>query len=121
MRIALFTAFLLLLTGCVQTQATMLAPSNYAPTNPDEVVLYLSEDDIDGDYEKIAIIHAQGDAQWTRESKMLKAARKRAAEIGANGILIDDIKEPSAAAQIAGEVLGTGSTRRGKIIAIRVF
>lgn len=121
MRVPLFIAMILFLAGCVQTQATLLSKSDYPPVDPDDVVLYLDESDIAGEWEKIALIHAQGDAQWTRESKMIKSARKRAGEIGANGILIEEIKEPSAAAQIAGEVLGTGSTRRAKIIAIYVF
>ena len=112
---------LLFLAGCVFTQATMLDGTAYLPVDAEEVILYLDEADIDGEWESIAIIHAQGDATWTRESKMLKAARKRAGKIGANGILIEDINEPSAAAQIAGEILGTGSTRRGRMIAIRVF
>ena len=115
---------LLFLAGCVFTQATMLDGTAYLPVDADDVVLYLDEadiEDIEDEWESIAIIHAQGDATWTRESKMLKAARKRAGKIGANGILIEDINEPSAGAQIAGEILGTGSTRRGRMIAIRVF
>jgi|AP95_1055475.scaffolds.fasta_scaffold01669_8 hypothetical protein len=112
---------LLFLAGCVFTQATMLDGTAYLPVDAEDVVLYLDEADIYGDWERIAIIHAQGDATWTRESKMLKAARKRAGKIGANGILIEDINEPSAGAQIAGEILETGSTRRGRMIAIRVF
>ena len=98
----------------------MLADFNLPPVHPDDVIIYLSEDDIDGEWENIAIIHAQGDSQLTRESKMLRKAREQAGEIGANGILIEEIKEPSAGAQIAGEVLGTGSTRRGRMIAIYV-
>jgi hypothetical protein len=115
-----FLTLILLLAGCVQTQATMLADFDLPPVHPDDVVIYLSESDIVGDWEKIAIIHAQGDSQLTRESNMLRKARERAGEIGANGILIEDIKEPSVGAQIAGEVLGTGSTRRGRMIAIYV-
>jgi len=111
----------LFLAGCVQTQATLLDDSYYEPLDAQDVVLYLNEADIESEWKNVAIIHAQGDSQWTRESKMLRKARERAAELGANGILIEEIKEPSAAAQIAGEVLGTGSTRRGRIIAIYVF
>lgn len=112
---------LLLLAGSVQTQATLLDGTTYPPVDPADVVIYLSEDDIPADWKPIAIIHAQGEAQLTTESKMLRKSRERAAELGANGLLIEEIKEPSAAAQIAGEVLGTGSTRRGRVVAIRVF
>ena len=114
-------AALLLLVGCIQTQATLLDGTTYPPVHEDDVVIYLNEADIVGDWKPIAIIHAQGEAQWTRESQMLRKARERAGELGANGVLIKDINEPSAVAQVAGEVLGTGSTRRGRLIAIRVF
>jgi len=118
----LFPLFaLVLLAGCVQTQATLLDGSTYPAVDSEDVVLYLSEDDIPTEWKPIAIIHAQGDAQWTRESRMLRKARERAGTLGANGILIEDINEPSAIAQVAGEVLGTGSTRRGRMVAIRVF
>lgn len=114
-------AALLLLVGCVQTQATLLDGMTYPLVHENDVTIYLNEDDIAGDWKPIAIIHAQGEAQWTRESQMLRKARERAGDLGANGLLIEDISEPSAAAQVAGEVLGTGTTRRGRLIAIRVF
>lgn len=114
-------AALLLLVGCVQTQATLLDGTTYPPVHEDDVIIYLNEDDIASDWKPIAIIHAQGEAQWTNESQMLRKARKRAGELGANGLLVEDIKEPSAVAQVAGEVLGTGTTRRGQLIAVRVF
>ncbi len=114
-------AALLFLVGCIQTQATLLDGTTYPPVHEDDVVIYLNEEDIAGDWKPIAIIHAQGEAQWTLESQMLRKARERAGELGANGLLIEDINEPSAVAQVAGEVLGTGSTRRGRLIAIRVF
>ena len=112
---------LLLLSGCIQTQATMLANTDYPPVHPEDVVIYLDEADIEGDWEKIAIINAQGDSRFTRESKMLEKAREKAGEIGANGLLIEEIKDPSVFAEIAADVLETRSRRRGKLIAIRVF
>lgn len=114
-------AALLLLVGCVQTQATLLDGTTYPPVHEDDVTIYLNEDNIVGEWKPIAIIHAQGEAQWTRESQMLRKARQRAGDLGANGLLIEDINEPSAVAQVAGEVLGTGTVRRGRLIAIRVF
>lgn len=114
-------AALLLLAGCIQTQATLLDGTTYPPVHEDDVIIYLNEEDIPADWKPIAIIHAQGEAQWTNESQMLRKARKRAGGLGANGLLIEDIDEPSAVAQVAGEVFGTGTTRRGRLVAIRVF
>ncbi len=111
----------LVLAGCVQTQATLLSNQKYPPIEPDDVVIYMSEDDIPGDYEKVAIIHAQGETDFTNESQMLKAMRKRAAKVGANGVLLPAIDEPSTGAKIAGAVLGVSTERRGETLAIYVF
>ena len=51
---------------------------------------------------------------------MLKSMRKKAAAVGANGIIMDGINEPSAGAKIAGAVFGTGAERKGKSVAIFV-
>ncbi len=50
---------------------------------------------------------------------MVAAAKKRAAQIGAHGIIMGKVQEPNAATKIAGAVFGTGASRRGEIIAIR--
>ena len=42
---------------------------------------------------------------------MIKAAKKKAASIGANGIILGEMNEPSAGAKIAGAIFGTGTTR----------
>lgn len=46
--------------------------------------------------------------------------RKKAAEVGANGIIMAGIDEPVAGAKVAGAFLGTGTERKGKSVAIFV-
>lgn len=111
----------LLLAGCVQTQATMLSGETYPPTLESDVVIYLSEADIPGEFKKIAIINAQGESSWTNEQQMYTAARKRAAKIGAHGVLIEEVDEPGSGAKVAAAIFGTGTTRRGQMIAIRLI
>jgi len=108
-------------SGCVQTQATMLSGETYPPTLESEVVIYLSEEEIPGEFKKIAIINAQGESGWTNESQMYNAAKKRAAKIGAHGILIEEVKEPGSGAKVAAAIFGTGTTRRGQMIAVRLL
>jgi len=47
--------------------------------------------------------------------------RKEAGKLGANGIILDSLSEPSAGAKIAGAFHGTGAQRTGKVIAIYVY
>ena len=113
-----------LATGCVQTQATMLNPSaqQYPAVSPDSVQIFTSEKDLDTlDYVRIAIIEATGSGEYTSQTGMIEAMRKKAGDLGANGILMPQINEPGAGAKIAGAVFGTGTQRKGDVIAIRVL
>lgn len=115
---AIFLA--LFLVGCVNTSATMLSGKTYSELSPEEVTIYLSEDDIPGEFERVAILNARGSTSMTNEQQMYKALRKRAAKIGANGILHAELDEPGTGAQIAGAVFGTGTSRKAEMVAIYV-
>ena len=109
-------------TGCVSTQVTKLVSKiDYPPVSPEEVQVYLNEKDIVHPYEKLAIIHMQGDATWTNEAQLIEAAKKKAAKLGANAIVVNQIKEPGSGAKIVGAILGTYVDRRGEVLAVRVF
>src|SRR5215475_8952353 len=108
-------------SGCVATQATMLRPSaHYGPVTPAQVQVFLREDDIKTPYEKVAIIYAQGEATMTDEVQMIAAAKEKAAQVGANGIVLSKIDEPSAGAKVAGLIFGVAVMRRGEVIGIRL-
>ncbi len=49
---------------------------------------------------------------------MITSMRKKAAEVGANGIIMGSIDERGAGAKIASALLGTGTERKGKSVAI---
>ena len=116
-----FFGALFFVNGCVNTNATLLSNQRHPAVHPDDVVIYISEDDIPGDYDKVALIYAKASANWTTESKMLKALRKQAAALGANGILYSSIQEPSSEAKVAAVVVGADTERRAEMIAILVY
>lgn len=113
----------ILLAGCVSTNATMLGSATAVRPKlaPTEVRIYRTADQVKSKYEEVALINAAGQAGSTNEAKMLDAMRKKAAEVGANGLILDAISEPSAGAKIAGALFGTGAERKGKAVAIFVF
>lgn len=112
---------LLLLSGCVSTNAALLDPSvHLAPICPDGVALFTTTDRVTSDYREIAILNAKGETGWTSEGGMMNSMRKKAASLGANGIILNNINEPNAGTKIVGQLLGTGSERKGSSIAIDV-
>ena len=110
----------LALSGCISTSVTPLSGKTYPPVHEDEVAIYLTEEDIPGEYEKVAIIYAKGDYATTDEALMFKTVRKKAAKLGANGVLLQEVTEPSTGAKVAQHFLGTGANRRGELVAIYV-
>jgi len=99
----------------------MLSDITYPVRTPEEVTIYLEDEDIPGDFEKIAILNASGATQWSTLNQMYRALKNKAALIGANGILVLKVNEPSAGAKIAAEMSKTVTFRKAEMLAILVF
>lgn len=112
--------FAVILSGCIQTQATMLNTESRSEVIPDQVQVYRTLDNLTCAYEEVAVVFAQGDVAFTNEAQMIRAAKKRAAKVGANGIVLNQIKEPNGFAQLAGSLIGLSPDRRGELLAIYV-
>ncbi len=104
--------FMVVFWACITTQVTRLNQNEYPPGDPSDVIVYLTPEDIKSEYEKIALIHMQGEGSWTNEQQMFEKAKQKAATLGANGIILGEVNEPSEGAKIAGAIFGTGTTRR---------
>lgn len=108
-----------LVSGCVSARATMLNPSRtYAPVPENEVRIYTSEERVPDGCERVALIHAEGDASTTNQSQMLNAARRRAGKVGGNALLLGEVREPATTTSVAAVVFGTPADRRGEMIAL---
>lgn len=115
------TAGLLLSAACVHTNAAVLDPSvTYLRTCPEAVVIYTAPDKVGKPYREVALLNSKGESSWTSEGGMLNSQRKKAAQLGANGLILSGIDEPKAGTKILGAFLGTGAERKGKALAIYV-
>ncbi len=115
-------ALLALASACVNVHTTRLGPEreSYPPVHRDEVMVYETEADIEGGFEKIAIVFTDAEANWTNERQMINAARKRAGELGANALVIGEFREPGGLAQVAAVVFDAPVKRRARFLAVRV-
>ena len=110
------------IAACVSVNATKLGSgASRRPVPADQVAIYRTADQVPGKYEEIALINAKGDSAWTSEAGMFKQMKKKAGLLGANGIILDAVSEPSAGAKIAGAIFGVGAERKGKALAIFVL
>lgn len=106
------------LGGCVSARATMLVPAgNLTPVPPEDVRIYLDEDDVPESCEQIALINAEGNANATNRSQMLEAIRRRAGSVGANAVVTGEVEEPSTGRAVASALLGISADRRTEVVA----
>jgi hypothetical protein len=82
--------------------------------------LYRTAAQVPGKYQEVALLFSDGTTGWTSEAGMLKSMRTKAGALGANGVILDGISEPSAVVKVIASVVGVGAERKGKAIAIFV-
>lgn len=124
-RCALLSA---LLFGCVSTGTTLLNPSSRRPpVTPEKVVIYTSAQRVPGKYEEVAVLTSQGDYTVAGDDKFYQSFRKEAAKIGANGVIISPIEDPTTGQKVGSAILGafliptTMGNRKTQATAIYVF
>jgi len=107
------------LGACVSANATLLGPrQNRAPVPEQEVRVFLAEDSIPQSCERFALINTSGDADMTDESQMIRAAKRRAGQIGANAIQLRSTREPNTGTRIASAIIpGVTANRKGEMLA----
>lgn len=108
-------------SACTRTNAALMDNSiHLATTCPDAVKMYSTPASVGAEYVEVALLNSAGSAGWTSESGMVKSMRQKAAEVGANGIILQNINEPGAGAKVAAAVFGVAAERKGKSVAIFV-
>ena len=121
-RVALASYLLASLTACVTTNATRLGTgAALAPVPVESVAIYRTASQVPGKYQEVALLNSKGESSWTDEAAMFRSMRKKAAELGANAIILDAVSEPSAGAKVASAIFGTGAERKGRAIAILIL
>lgn len=94
MRLA-FLAALALVGGCVNTQVTELGSHVSRPIlSPSDVAIYRTSEQAPSPYDEVALIKVTGPPVLNDEL-MHKEMRGRAAKLGANGLILQGIVEPS--------------------------
>jgi len=113
---------LLFATGAcaVKTQSHDISPSiSRNPTCENAVQIFNSRADVPSSYYELAWIEATGNSVWTTDAKMRSEMQKRAAEAGANGLIVNDVSQNKTGVNVLGEAVGAKSaTARSSGLAI---
>ena len=120
-RIAPYLALLASLTACgVRTSIVATNPAlALAPTCLDAVQVYRDRERVPYDYYEIALITAKGNSVYNGNGDVLKAIGKKAAGVGANGVIINSLGATHATVKVIGAAVGTNDAERnGRAVAI---
>lgn len=132
-RLVALCALLATLTACVSASATRLGKSAIRPAiDPETVVIYRTADQVSGRYDEVALLNAEGDHTFAKEERLYNKMRKKAADLGANALILDSVIEPEKEERMSGKWwLEIGHAvytsvinppnRKGKAIAIYVY
>ena len=102
-----------LLAGCsVSTTVIPISPEpQRTPVTSEQVAVYQDTSEIKRPFELLAVIQAKGSANYSSREALIQALRERAAQLGADGIVMERIQEPSLVAKAVGEPDRVGSAR----------
>jgi hypothetical protein len=90
-----------------------------APTCANAVPVYSSSDKVPYDYYEVAMITAQANSVYNGNGDILKSVRNQAAQVGANGVVIDSLSTTHATVKVLGAALGGhDAERKASAIAI---
>lgn len=110
------------LSACgVRTHTTDINPSlTRAPTCDEAVDTYTSRSQVPHDYQELAWISAEGNSVYASDGKIVEQIRKKAADVGANAIIVNDFKESGATSKVIGAALGANSADT-KVSALAIY
>jgi hypothetical protein len=91
----------------VRTKTTEVSPVTRAATCDEAVDVYTSRAAVPHDYYELAWISAEGNSVYTSEGKIVTQIRKKAADVGANAIIVNDFKTTGSNAKVVGAALGS--------------
>ena len=94
----------------VRTTTTDVSPGvARAATCVNAVEVYDGRSDVPANYYELAWINAEGNSVWTTDNQMRETMRKRAAEVGANGLISNPVQQNKSGVSVLGEAVGANT------------
>jgi len=105
----------------VRTKTTPLAPAMTRAATCDQAIdVYTSRGAVPHDYYEVAWISAEGNSVYTSDGKILDQIRKKAADAGANAIIVNDFQASTTSAKVLGAAVG-GNSADTKTSALAIY
>ena len=116
----IFILFVLFFISCVTTNSALIGEKRKS-ISPENVKIYRSFEKVSGKYEEVAILESKGDYEFNDLEDFFDSMKEEAAKLGANGVVLQSINDPTKTEQILDALFDTGIDREIRSIAIYVF
>lgn len=108
----------LFLAACVSVNKSVLSRSHvHEPVPLEQVQVFFADDSLPA-YERVAILNAEAGEAFTNRGKIIDKLREEAGKLGANAIILSELKDPGTGERVAAAVFGVAAMRKGSAIAI---
>jgi len=107
----------IVLSSCAYTRVVPLQSNTYPAIPESEVTIFVDENDLPKEYEKVALITTDYDSGFDKVK--WNSVKKKCASIGCNGVYQKYEDRASQGEQIAGAIFGLYTTDKAEFIAIR--
>lgn len=116
MRVAL--VLVLLAAACVSVNKSVLMDRSMYPVAKESVYVFLEGDEIPADCERVAILNASGDEDFTNEGQMIDKMREETGKLGGNALLLRGIQDPGTEERVLSAIFGTNADRDAQGLAL---
>ena len=109
---------LVLAAACVTVNKSVLSYERmHQPIPKQQVQVFFADDSLPA-HERIAILNAKGDESMTDEGDMIDKLREEAGKLGANAIVLNQLKDPGTGERVIAVIFGVSAQRKGQALAI---
>lgn len=118
---ALGIALMIGASACgVKSTTTAMNPNvSRRPTCENGVLTFEGRADVPTSYYELAWIEVEGNSVWTKDQQLADKMKKRAAEVGANGLIANPVQQNKTGVNVLGEAVGAHTaTARASGLAI---
>lgn len=113
-----FLIVLVLLTGCVHVSKSVLMDRSSMPVPKESVYVFLASDTIPNSCERVAILHASGEQDWTDEGQMIDELRSEAGKLGANALPLLTMEDAGTGERVVAALFDTEADRDADALAL---
>lgn len=108
----------LMVSACVSVSKSVLMDRSFAPVPKQDVYVFLLDDELPEDCERVALLSASGEVDWTDEAQMIDKMREEAGKLGGNAIQLRSIEDPGTGERVVAALFDTEADRDGSAIAL---